>query len=63
MTELGIKPCLLESKPIYVAILVLLTLNSFIKFRKIVIFINALNLYYTAKMLLHKLQNGFRNKS
>ena len=48
MTELGIKPCLLESKPIYVAILVLLTLNSFIKFRKIVLFINALNLYYTA---------------
>lgn len=48
MTELGINlPA--ESKPIYVAILVLFTLNSFIKFRKIVaIFINALNLYYTA---------------
>ena len=48
MTELGFKPCLLESKPIYVTVLVPLTLNSFIKFRKIVIFINALNLYYTA---------------
>lgn len=48
MSEQGFKPCLLESKPIYFTILALLSLNSFIKFRKIVIFINALNLYYTA---------------